>query len=282
MKFMSMDLGLCVRDGVGYDLNKQFEQAKRLGFNRVQIALWDVNHLNEESAEVTKALLAEHELICTEIWCGWHKPALWDFRNGPPSLGLVPAEFRAIRTQDLLNGGKYAKVLGVTDVVTHLGFIPQDPNDPNYVGLIIALKHITAEYAQNGLTFSFETGQEVPVVVRRCIEDVGAPNLGVNYDPANLMIYGNGNPIDGIDLLRDYIRSVHAKDGTYPTGGYIQGVETVMGEGQVDMPRFIQKLKEIDFSGTLSIEHERKNLSEEQKEAEILHAKSLLESLLSH
>jgi sugar phosphate isomerase/epimerase len=95
------------------------------------------------------------------------------------------------------------------------------------------------------------------------------------------MIYGNGNPIDGIDLLKDYIRSVHAKDGTYPTAGYVQGVETVMGEGQVDVPQFIAKLKAIGFAGTLSIEHERKGLSEEQKEQEILHAKALLEKLLA-
>lgn len=104
--------------------------------------------------------------------------------------------------------------------------------------------------------------------------------MGVNYDPANLMIYGNANPIDGLSMLQKYVRSVHAKDGTYPTGGYTAGTEAVMGEGDVNIPLFVAKLKEIGFAGTLSIEHERKGLSAEQKEKEILSAKALLEKLL--
>ncbi|MCL1796248.1 MAG: sugar phosphate isomerase/epimerase [Clostridia bacterium] len=275
---MSMSIGLCVHDGS--DLKEQFAYAKRLGFERIQLTLWDMAQLNRENAQKTKTLLKIFGLCCTEVWCGWHKPAMWNFRNGPQSLGLVPAAYRALRTQDLLRGGEYAHELGVTDVITHLGFMPPDPSDPNYVGLVVALKHITAVLAERGQVFSFETGQETPVIVRRCIEDVGAGNLGVNYDPANLLIYGNGNPVDGIDLLKDYIRSVHAKDATYPTSGYVQGVETVLGEGQVNYPLFIAKLKTIGFSGTLSIEHERGGLPEEQKERELLCAKSLLESLI--
>jgi len=275
---MSVTLGLCVHDG--HDLEQQFAQAKRLGFERVQITLWNMAHLTRESAKKTKDLLKKHDLRCTEIWCGWHKPAMWNFRNGPQSLGLVPAAYRALRTQDLLHGGEYAHELGVTDVITHLGFMPPDPADPNYVGLIVALKHITATFAETGQVFSFETGQETPVIVRRCIEDVGAENLGVNYDPANLLIYGNGNPVDGIDLLKDYIRSVHAKDAMYPTSGYVQGVETVLGEGQVNFPLFIAKLKGIGFGGTLSIEHERGDVPEAQKEQELLRAKTLLEGLI--
>lgn len=276
----NMTIGLCCRDVPGLSLEAQFEQAKRLGFDRVQIALWRMEHLNEESANETNMLLRKYGLICTEIWCGWQKPAMWDFKYGPSNLGLVPAEYRAIRTQNLLDGAAYARVLGVSDVITHLGFIPVNPLDPDYTGLIIALKHITAEYAKYEQFFSFETGQEPPVVVKRCIEDVGAQNMGVNYDPANLMIYGNANALDGLQLLGPYVRSVHAKDGTYPTGGYLLGEETVLGEGDVQIAEFIERLKELGYSGTLSIEHERKNLTLERKEEEILIAKKLLESLL--
>lgn len=273
-------LGLCCRDVEGMELEAQFEQARRLGFDRVQIAMWRMEHLNAEHAQQTKALLARYGLVCTELWCGWTKPAYWDFRNGPSSLGLVPGEYRFLRLQDLFKGAAYARELGVTDVITHLGFIPQDPTDANYVGLIHALRHLTTELKKYGQFFSFETGQETPLVVRRCIEDVGADNIGVNYDPGNLLIYGNGNPVDGLDLLGDYVRSVHAKDATYPTSGYEQGIETVMGEGQEDMKALIEKLKKHGFARVMSIEHERKNISVEQKEAEILHAKRYLEALL--
>lgn len=273
-------LGLCCRDVPYLDLEQQFEQAKRLGFTQVQIAMWIMEHLNKEHAQQTKALLDKYGLTCTELWCGWTKPAYWDFRNGPSSLGLVPAEYRFARLQDLLKGAAYARELGITDVITHLGFIPQDPTDGNYIGLIHALKHLTTELKTYGQFFSFETGQETPLVVRRCIEDVGADNIGVNYDPGNLLIYGNGNPVDGLDLLGDYVRSVHAKDATYPTSGYVQGEEVVMGEGQANMKAVIEKLKAHGFDRVMSIEHERKGLSMEQKEQEILHAKNYLENLL--
>lgn len=273
-------LGLCCRDVEGLDLEQQLEQAHRLGFGNVQIAMWIMEHLTEEHAKHTKALLAKYSLTCTELWCGWTKPAYWDFRNGPSTLGLVPGEYRFMRLQDLLKGAAYARELGVTDIITHLGFIPQDPMDHNYVGLINALKHLTGELKKHGQFFSFETGQETPLVVRRCIEDVGADNLGVNYDPGNLLIYGNGNPVDGLDLLGDYVRSVHAKDATYPSSGYTAGEEMVMGEGQVDMKAVVEKLRAHGFDRVMSIEHERKGISAEQKEQEIMHAKHYLEALV--
>lgn len=275
-----MKLGLCCRDVEGMDLEQQLEQAHRLGFENVQIAMWIMDHLTPEHARHTKELLDKYELHLTELWCGWTKPAFWDFKNGPSNLGLVPAEYRFMRLQDLLKGAAYARELGVTDIVTHLGFIPQDPTDGNYVGLIHALRHLSAELKKHGQYFSFETGQETPLIVRRCIEDVGSDNIGVNYDPGNLLIYGNGNPVDGLDLLGDYVRSVHAKDGTYPTSGYVTGQEMVMGEGQVDMKGVVEKLKLHGFKGVLSIEHERKGISNEQKEQEILHAKKYMEALL--
>lgn len=280
MTMSEIKLGLCCRDVDGLELESQFEQAQRLGFTRVQIAMWQMDHLNTEHARQTKSLLGQYGLTCTELWCGWTKPAYWDFRNGPSSLGLVPCEYRFLRLQDLLKGAAYARELGVTDIITHLGFIPQDPMDSNYVGLIHALKHLTDELRRYGQFFSFETGQEPPLIVRRCIEDVGADNMGVNYDPGNLLIYGNGNPVDGLDLLGDYVRSVHAKDATYPVSGYEPGKETVMGEGQVDMRALIDKLKKHGFNRVMSIEHERKGVTKEQKEAEILHAKKYLEALL--
>ncbi len=279
MKTM-ITLGLCCRDVEGLDLEQQFEQAARLGFANVQIAMWRMEHLTPEHAHETKRLLEKYGLRCTEIWCGWTRPAYWDFRSGPSCLGLVPSEYRFQRLQDLLKGAAYARELGITDVITHLGFIPQDPTDHNYVGLIHALKHLTAELKKYDQFFSFETGQETPLVVRRCIEDVGADNLGVNYDPGNLLIYGNGNPVDGLDLLGGYVRSVHAKDATYPTSGYTPGEEKVMGEGQVDMKAFVEKLRRLGFDRVMSIEHERKGLSMEQKEQEIAHAKKYLEALL--
>lgn len=273
-------VGLCCRDVPGLDLEEQFAQAQRLGFKYVQIALWKIDRFDEKTALETKAMLEKYDLECTEVWVGWVKPAVWDFRDGPATLGLVPADFRLQRIQNLLEGAAYARILGVKGVLTHVGFIPVNPFDPDYRGLVIALKHITAELAKYGQYFSLETGQETPIVAKRCLEDVAADNLFINYDPANIIIYGNGNPIAGLDVLGKYVKSVHGKDANQPLNGYEIGEETVTGEGQVNIPCFVEKLKEIGFEGIISIEHERHGVTPEQKEAEIIIAKNIFDELV--
>ena len=130
--------------------------------------------------------------------------------------------------------------------MTHLGFLPPDWTDPNYIGVVNTVKYILEELAPYGQNFYLETGQEQPVILRRFIEDVGSDRLFVNYDPANLMLYGNGEPIAGLDLLA-LCKECTCKDGSYPPSGYELGKEYPIGEGQVNIPKFIQKLKEVGF-----------------------------------
>ena len=108
----------------------------------------------------------------------------------------------------------------------------------------------------NGQNFLFETGQETPVTLKRLIEDTGEDNLGINLDPANLIMYGKANPVDALDVFGKYVMGVHAKDGKYPTDGHNLGCETKIGEGKVDFPSLIKKLKEIGYDGALTIERE--------------------------
>ena len=110
----------------------------------------------------------------------------------------------------------------------------------------------------------------------RIFEDVGTGNLGVNLDPANLLMYGKGNPVDALDVIGKYVRGVHAKDGEYPTDGHRLGVEKALGEGRVNYPAFIKKLKEIGYDGAITIERE---ISGDQQIADIKAAKTLLEQL---
>lgn len=273
-----MRIGLAIR--LDDKLEENLVAAKGMGFDNCQLALWNMEYLNEEHALGTKKLLEKHRLEMTGLWCGWHQPAVWDFRDGPSTLGIVPPEYRFSRMQNLLKGAEYARVLGVRDVITHLGFIPVNPIDPNYAAVIQTLRHIANELKAHNQRFLFETGQETPIVVRRTIEDVGFENLGVNYDPANLMMYGNGNAIDGLEVLSDYICSVHAKDGSYPTSGYTLGEEYPVGKGKVDFPKLIKRLKEIGYNGVLSIENER-TISEEQRENEISDSRQYLLKLLA-
>ena len=104
---------------------------------------------------------------------------------------------------------------------------------------------------------NFETGQETPTTLMRLFQDVGADNLGVNLDPANLIMYGRGNPVDAIDIYGDKIRGVHVKDGDYPKDDYHNlGKERVVGEGSVNYPVYLPKLLKSGYKGDLYIERE--------------------------
>jgi L-ribulose-5-phosphate 3-epimerase len=130
----------------------------------------------------------------------------------------------------------------------------------------------------NGQAFWFETGQETPITLLRAIQDVGMDNLGINLDPANLLAYGKGNPVDALDILGPYVKGVHAKDGEYPTDPRELGAEKPLGEGRVDFPTLIAKLKALGYTGALTIERE---ITGPQQIADIKAGKVYLESILA-
>lgn len=261
------------------NLEERLGWAKNNGFNNCQLQLWNMDHLCEKHALYVKELLQKHQMTVTGLWCGWEGPVKWDFSEGPSILGIVPSEYRASRIKNLLAGAAYGRILGIKDIITHLGFVPTNCKDVNYTGVVCSLKYITEELKKYKQNFLMETGQEPPVVLLRLIEDVGSDNLFVNYDPANLMMYGSSNPIDGLEVLGKYVRSVHAKDGSYPKNGYQLGNEYPIGKGAVDFPRFVNKLKNMGYDGPISVEYEIEAGNEKQKR-EIVEGKIYLEKLL--
>jgi sugar phosphate isomerase/epimerase len=148
--------------------------------------------------------------------------------------------------------------------------------------LLDALREVVGYCAERGITFCFETGQETPTTLLRVIEDLaagspGLDNVGVNLDPANLLLYGKANPVDALDVIGTHVRGVHAKDGEYPTNGRALGVEKPLGEGRVNFPVLVPKLKALGYTGALTIERE---ISGPQQIADIRHAIRLLSALV--
>ena len=178
---------------------------------------------------------------------------------------------------NLKRGSEFAKLLGVDKIATHVGYIPENPNDENYREIVCALQEVVSYCKGNGQFFLFETGQETPVTILRVIEDIGYDNVGVNLDPANLILYGKGNPIDSLDVFGKYVMDVHAKDGFYPTNGKNLGREVKVGEGKVNFPEFIKKLREVGYDGSLIIERE---ISGPQQIEDIKSTKIYLEKLI--
>ena len=169
-------------------------------------------------------------------------------------------------------------MLGVTDVVTHMGFIPENMSDPNYPGVVAAVKYLAQELKRFDQNLLFETGQETPVVLLRLFEEINTGNLFINLDPANLILYGKANPIDAMDVFGSYVRGVHAKDGVYPTNGKELGHEKKVGEGKVNFPLLLKALKEYGYDGSLTIERE---ITGEQQLIDILDTQKYLNGLIA-
>lgn len=273
-----MKLGVLVLLNDGNGIEEKIKAVKDMGFTSCQICCWNMNAYTDENAEKILRALKENGVSISTLWCGWRGKAAWNFYEGQNTLGLVPPEMREKRTEDVIRGSDFGKKLGVTQIATHVGFIPENPLSDLYNEVIQMLRGIAYHCKENGQYFLFETGQETPVTLRRAIEDIGFDNLGINLDPANLILYGKANPVDALDTFGRYVRDIHGKDGCYPTNGRELGKETALGAGKVNYPAFIARLKEIGYDGPITIERE---ISGDQQIKDILMAKKLLEDLIS-
>ena len=271
-----MKLGVMVRF-VDENIESKLRQVSEFGFESCQLDCWHRELMTPENAEKIREYCKKYSVNISTFWCGWSGPAVWDFYEGPLTLGIVPAEYRFERMNELMHGSDFAKLLGVKNMATHAGFLPEVPAGEQYNSIVAAPKTVAEHVKNNGQYFLFETGQETPVTLRRTIEDVGTGNLGINLDPANLIMYGKANPVDALDVFGEYVRDVHAKDGCYPTDGRHLGKEMPLGEGKVDFPKFTEKLRAVGYDGTLTIERE---ISGEQQIKDIKAAKALLEGLI--
>jgi sugar phosphate isomerase/epimerase len=195
------------------------------------------------------------------------------------TVGFVPPATRNQRVARTKYVADFASQISVASVGCHIGFVPEDPKDPNYAEIVKVVREICDHCAFLNQNFALETGQEPPAVLKRFIHDVERSNLRINFDPANLILYGTGDPLEALDVLGPYIVSVHCKDGDYPPIDQPNalGTERALGEGSVDVPAFIHKLKQVGYRGILSIEREEPDAA--VREADIRKAIKLLTEL---
>jgi L-ribulose-5-phosphate 3-epimerase len=225
-----------------------------------------------------KDALAKYGVEATAVMTQGSGRMVWDFYDGPRTIGIVPPETRAARVDALKRASDFGKACDIRAVHTHCGFIPENPNDPLYSQAVAAIQDVAAHCKANNQTFLMETGQESPITLLRAIEDAGLDNIGVNLDTANLILYGKGEPVGALDVLGKYVRGLHAKDGLYPTDPKKLGKEAPIGSGKVRFPEVIGKLHELSYSGPITIERET---SGAQQEADIRTSISFLEHLIA-
>ena len=271
-----MKLGTMVH--LGENVVEKIKDVKKYGLQSFQLCAWNHSLMNEEYAKKILDAANECGLEISAVWCGWSGNAEWSFVGGYHTLGIVPVFLRDKRMAELKLGSDFTKMLGVTDMVTHMGFLPENPTSDDYRAVVAAIKEL-AEYCKaNGQYLLFETGQETPITLKRTIVDVGTGNLGINLDPANLLLYGKANPCDAVDIFGDYVRGVHGKDGEYPTDPRYLGEEKRIGDGRVNFPVLVKKLKEHGYNGSITIERE---IDGDKQIEDILYAKKFLEDIIN-
>lgn len=276
---MKNELGLLIKLDCQENIEKLLKRVVDLGFKTCQVSTYVPELYTKENADLINKYCMEFGVRVTLLWAGWPGKCKWNFVGGPSTIGLVPLAVRDERVGIMKKASDFARLIGVDRIATHAGFIPENMDDPLYVSLVNALKDVASYCKANGQYFCFETGQETPVTLLRTIQDIGYDNVGINLDPANLVMYGKGNAIDSLKVLGKYLLGVHVKDGKYPTNGRELGIEVPIGKGDVDMPRLLEKIRELGYEEPLTIEIELdRREGEESPESAISYAVEYLNS----
>ena len=271
--FASVDAGL----GVHLDV------AKELGISTVQI---HSPHQHTRTAEVAATFLQrcrDAGITVTCVFGGFDGESYADIATTARTVGLVPEATRAARVQEMKEISDFAKLLGVGCVGLHIGFVPADRQGASYKSLLAVTRDLLDHVKHNGQNLHLETGQESADHLLEFIHDVGRDNLFINFDPANMILYGTGDPIEALKKVGHLVRSVHCKDAKWAAldqRGTGWGTEVALGDGDVGMETYLRTLLAVGYTGPLTIEREIAHDPVQQK-ADIGQALRLLESLRS-
>src|SRR5215210_1384442 len=267
--FASIDAGLGVK----------LEVARDLGVHTIHLHTPQAGTRTPQRAAEYNKRLAEFGIKITCVFAGFEGESYADIPTVKRTVGLMPRETRAARTTELKSIADFAMELKVYVVGIHLGFVPHFKSDAEYREMVEITRDVCDHCKRNGQALHLETGQEPVDVLIQFLNDMQRDNLFVNFDPANMILYGAGEPIPALEKLGSRVRSIHCKDATWSDRpGETWGREVPLGEGDVDFEAFLKTLKKIGFTGPLTIEREIPQEPERQK-AEIGRAIELLERL---
>ncbi len=270
-------IGVLIPFGANTDIEHEFQKAKDLALDSCQLCIWDSTlYENREYAARIRETAEKMNFTVSALWAGWSGPCEWNFTGGPATIGLVPEAYRSMRLKELKAASDFAEWIGVKHMITHVGFIPENPDHPDFNGVVTALRWLCGYMKKKGQFFLFETGQETPVTMLRTIQAIGTGNLGINFDTANLILYGKANPLDALDVFGKYVMNTHIKDGLFPTDGMALGKQMPVGEGRADVEGVIRKLTALGYEGPMTIERE---ISGEQQIKDIQNTRDLLKEI---
>lgn len=218
-----------------------------------------------------KRALDEADFAVNTVFSSYTGESYADIPTVKRTVGFIPRATREERERRTLEVSDFAAEVGVASIATHVGFVPEDVSDPDYIAVRELVRRIADHAAQHQQTFALETGQEPADVLLEFLHDVNRPNVGINFDPANMILYGTGDPIDALGVLGEHVLSVHCKDGDWPPPNIpgALGTEKPLGQGAVGMERFLRQLQKIGYKGPLTIERETEDRAQRLKDIQM-------------
>ena len=245
--FASVDAGL----GVSWDV------IQRIGVPTVQLHAPHQGSRNAATIERLRVQMQEMGIAVTAVFGGFEGESYADIPTVAKTIGLVPPATRQARLAEMREISDFAHAIGCDTVGLHIGVVPHDRNDPERVGIVEVTRQLCDHCAKNNQFLHLETGQETADDLIAFIQDCERDNLRINFDPANMILYGMGQPLEALRKLARWVRSVHCKDATWSDQpGVTWGCEVPLGQGAVDIHAYLKTLHEIGYRGPLTIERE--------------------------
>ena len=273
-----MKYGTLVRINDPSEAKAKFHDLRGYGLDACQLVYKPAEYDLADAQIIRKAAEEEGIDISAQFAGYYDGDTVWDNRYGFLTAGLNVEAYRVSRTNYVKEAVKFAKAVGTTDVVIHAGFIPNNPFAPEYALMLTSIESISKLAEKLEMNILFETGADSPVALLRLITDIGRNNLYINLDPANLIMYGYGNPVDALYTFGKYVRNIHGKDGLPPTDPIKLGKEVPAGEGFVDFPKMFKALKDLNYDRYIIIERE---ITGPQQSVDILKALDYFKKLYS-
>jgi len=250
-----MPLGVFASVGAG--LGASIDRVLGLGVPTVQIHAPGPDGRNEERAAEIKEAFADAGIEITLVFCGYPGESYKSIPIVRDTVGLVPPATRAERLAQTKRIADFASWVGAPGIGVHVGFVSEEHGSPEFAEVVDVLGEVAGYCAALGLTMNLETGQETADTLLHVLQTVGRDNLGVNFDPANMILYGSGEPLEALRKVGAYVKSCHCKDGTWSDQpGKEWGLEVPLGQGAVDIGKFVAILNELGYTGPLTIERE--------------------------
>jgi sugar phosphate isomerase/epimerase len=261
--------------------SQTLDKLRELGFRGGQIGIPGKLNLEPRMIQEWKKALEQAHFTIYTVFAAFEGESYADIPTVQRTVGFIPEVTREVRERRMLEVSDFAAQLSIGSIATHVGFVPEDTSHPDYLAVREMVRRVCDHAVSHQQTFALETGQERAEVLLEFLLDVNRRNLGINFDPANMILYGTGDPIESLGVVGQHVLSVHCKDGDWPPTGVpgALGAERPLGKGSVDLKAFLAGLKKVGYKGPLTIEREVHNMDERIRD--IVEGKALLDTLKS-